>query len=178
MDSPHRLKMKIGPHEFEAEGTDKFVQKQFEAFKELVSGFPPTAPAQQIQSAPARGETVPQASNATSNGKRLSKIMRVEDRVVSLTVHPGNIYEAIMLLLYGQKELRQNESVTGAEVMEGLASTGGFSSVTRVDRYLESLAGGGDVIVIGEHRAKRYRLTNAGYTHAATLADNLAASVL
>jgi hypothetical protein len=180
MDTPHRLKIKIGQHEFEAEGTSETVQQQFEAFKELVKLAPPTFLPDSVQSSQSSTEaksTQLSKADVPSNGKALSKIMRVDDRVVSLTIRPNDLFEAILLILFGQKELRQNDSVTGSEILDGLKGTGGFSYVKRVDRYLENLAKDGEVIVIGEHRAKRYRLTNAGYTRAAQVVTVLIALI-
>src|SRR6267143_7295772 len=170
MDTNYRLKIKIGQNEFEAEGPIEVVQQQFEAFKQLVADAPSTP--SQIPFRPferSAEQTMPPESpsiDVSANAKSLSKIMRVDGRLISLTVRPDEPDDVILLLLYGQKELRQNDSVTGSEIMEGLTSTGGFSYVKRVDRYLENLAKEGMVIVIGEHRAKRYRLTNAGYSAA------------
>jgi hypothetical protein len=156
MDAPYRLKIKIGQNEFEAEGPPEAVQQQFEAFKEMVARIPSTPSQESAQlSQPSIEVKPPQLppADAAANGKTLSKIMRVDGRSVSLTARPEGIREAILLILYGQKELRENDSVSGSEVMHGLARTGGFS-VARVDRYLEALASDGEVIVIGEHRAK------------------------
>lgn len=60
--------------------------------------------------------------------------------------------------------------------MSGLQATGG-TSIGRVDRVLEKLGRDGDAIVIGERRAKRYRLTNTGLAKARQLAANLIAIV-
>ncbi len=106
----------------------------------------------------------------------LDKIMKVEKRVVSLTARPQMVGEAVLLVLYGQKILRGNDAVTGGEVMDALVTTGGYM-LPRVDRLLEKLSSDGDVIVIGEHRAKRYRLTNAGIIKARQLATDLLAIV-
>jgi DNA-binding transcriptional regulator PaaX len=60
--------------------------------------------------------------------------------------------------------------------MEGLTATGGLS-VLRVDRLLERIGNAGDVVVIGVHRSKRYRLTNAGLAKARQIAADLLATV-
>jgi hypothetical protein len=106
----------------------------------------------------------------------LDKIMRVENRIISLTVRPRSVEDAVLLVLYGQKILRVHDSVTGAEVMSGITATGGIA-VSRVDRLLEKMARDGDVIVVGEHRSKTYRLTNTGLAKARQLADDLLAIV-
>ncbi len=81
-----------------------------------------------------------------------------------------------MLILYAQKTLRENDSITGGEIIEGLTATGGLA-VMRVDRLLEKAGRDGDVIVIGERRAKRYRLTNTGLNKARGLAAEMIAIV-
>lgn len=183
----NKLKIKIGTNEFEAEGPTDAVQAQFESFKELVANVP-VAP---IQSPPPLAgfgpfvspdgeakQTIkePPPSNLNDVDKSLVKIMNVERRVVSLTVRPKTLNDAILALLYGQKLLRHSDAVTGAEVMDGLKATGGVS-VTRVDKPLEKAGVAGDVIVTGEHRAKRYRLTNTGLAKARKIANDMIAQI-
>jgi hypothetical protein len=175
---PYRLKLKIGQHEFEAEGDPQVVHEQFQAFRELIANMgnqssapPPTslAPeAQPILPSPEPGPSIVQI--------QLDKIMREDGRVVSLTIRPPNPDVAVLLLLYGQKMLRTNDSVSGAEIINGLSATGGIS-VSRVDKLIEKLGRQGDVIIFGEHRAKRYRLTNAGLSKARQYASDFCATV-
>jgi len=179
MDGSYRLKIKIGPHEFDAEGSPDVVQEQFRIFKEMIAAVPamptpqpqptPTPTAETAQINQNRADTAPQEP-------ALSKITKVEDRIISLTVRPRTVDDAVLLLLYSQKTLRDNDAVTGAEVMNGITATGGMS-VDRVDKLLERLGRDGDVIVIGERRSKRYRLTNAGATKARQIATDLLAIV-
>jgi len=181
MDSNYRLKIKVGQHEFEAEGPAEAVQQQFQAFKELVANAPSSIPSvEQAQSPERQAGAKPAIRPPVLDGifivNNLPKIMQVDGRVISLTVPPDEVSDAVLLILYGQKELRQNDSVTGSEILEGLKSTGRFP-ITRVDRLLEGLATAGVVIVIGEHRSKRYRLTNAGFARAIEVADSLIAKV-
>jgi hypothetical protein len=179
MDETYRLKIKVGPHEFEAEGPPDAVREQFQSFKEMLASmpaFPPPftqPPAIEVQNITA---PPPPAQDASFNEDTLDKIIRVDGRVVSLTVRPQTVSEAVLVILYVQKVRRQNDAVTGAEVMNGLTTTGGYS-VTRVDRVMTDLSGTGDVIVIGVHRARRYRLTNSGFNRARQIAASLVAMV-
>jgi hypothetical protein len=179
MDNTYRLKIKIGPHEFEAEGPAHVVQAQFQLFKEMVGSAPapvPTYPQEEVRPSdfqPVATVSVPDLATLDSS---LGKIMKVDNRVVSLTARPKTVGEAILLLLFGQKMMRENDSVTGGEVMDGLVATGGYM-LPRVDRMLEQFAKIGDVIVIGMHRSKRYRLTNAGLGRARQIATALLATV-
>lgn len=176
-----KLKLRIGAHEFEAEGPPELVTEQFNAFKELIATLPaPTGPsASPSLSLPLAPPSVsPSASVDPAlqvESESLMRIMKVDDRIVSLTVRARSIDDAVLLLLYGQKSVRGNDSVTGAEIMGGLTSTG--IRVNRVDRLLESAGEIGDVIVVGSGRAKRYRLTNSGFAKARAIAGELIASV-
>ena len=70
---------------------------------------------------------------------------------------------------------RNNETVTGAEIVDGLKVSGQI--VSRLDRLMEKIAAEGHVIIIGSHRAKRYRLTNQGFSRAQEIAKELIATV-
>lgn len=164
-----RLKIKIGDNELDTEGPPEVVQARFEAFKELVLSV-------------ASRDNVPGATPKHDKGQRdrndsgqpedidaqLASIMRLDDRIVSLTAPPKDVNDAILLVLLGQSVMRANESVTGAEVMDGLKVSG--QGLERVDRLLQKAADAGDIIVIGQKRAKRYRLTNTGRSKARGIA--------
>ncbi len=178
MENTTRLKIKIGPHEFEAEGSSQAVNEQFQMFKEMVAAAPasiPTYPRTQSE-APTLSPVSPAANgNEPENADNsLHKIVEHDndERVVSLTVKPQSVEEAILVMLLAQKWLLANETVTGSAIIDGLKSTGGME-FTRVDRLLEKMGREGNIIVIGERRSKRYRLTNAGITKARTIANDL-----
>jgi len=165
----YRLKLKIGEHEFEAEGPVEVVRSQFEAFKELVSSLPrntandtPRTEAQTQLDIPA---------SASDNTLSLDKITRMDDRIISLTAHPDNVEDALLLLLLGQRTFRGNDAVTGSELIGGLRQSG--FTVARVDWRLERLARDGMIIKIGSGRASRYRLTNQGMNKAQGTARSL-----
>lgn len=178
MDDTYRLKIKIGNFEFEAEGPPDAVREQFQSFKELVAMCPPAAEpkAQETPVDSSLPPLLPPApTDMASIDSSLDKIMRLDNRIVSLTVRPTSPEEATLLLLYGQKVKRQNDSVTGYEILTGFETTGLGSP--RVDRLMDKLSQDGDAIVIGERRAKRYRLTNAGLIKARQIAAKFIASV-
>jgi hypothetical protein len=186
MDDSYRQRLKIGIHEFEAQGPVNVVQEQVKRFLDLIASLPAeqVLPASREPDVPTTVSEVliptPTSSRNTISipaiDLRLDKIMKVAERIVSLTVRPKNPDDAALLLLYGQKMLRENDSVTGAEIMGGITATGGLS-MDRVDRLLEKLARDGDVIVVGEHRSKRYRLTNSGLNKVRHVAGELVATV-
>jgi len=167
-----KLKMKIGIHEFEAEGPIEIVQSQFAAFKELISNLPLIKSPQPEQS------IVPVADEKNVDPLphlSIEKIVKADGRVVSLTARCESIDEAVLLILLGQKEFRSNQEATGAEIMDGLVQSG--YRIPRVDRLMDKLTSDGSVITIGVHRGRRYRLTNLGLTKALNIAKEVIATV-
>jgi hypothetical protein len=177
MDIPTRLKMKVGDHEFDAEGSADSVREQFQAWQELVK-MAAVAPVAQAQKQEPTGDTPPQPKQESNaiDANLLGRVMRWENRTVSLTAQLTSVHDAILLMLYGQKIIRNNEAVTGSELLSGLGATGGFA-VGRIDRFLDKLALDGDVTTFGERRGKKYRLTNTGTAKARAIAVDLIAKV-
>jgi hypothetical protein len=177
MDS-YRLKTKIGDNEFDAEGDPETVNAQFQAFKELVAmalAAPPPVTVAAPVSPPMAAPATPPRLDLSAVDAQLPKIMKVDDRIVSLTVRAKDVDDAVLLLLYGQRILRETDGIGGFEVVGGLATTG--QRVDRVDRVLDRAARDGYAIIIGERRARRYRLTNTGLTKAREIAAELIATV-
>jgi hypothetical protein len=167
-----RLKIKIGTHEFEAEGPIDVVQSQFAAFKELIVGIPfEKQPTTQDQP-PIQGgldERPPQSH------VQIERILKADGRVVSLTARCDSPDEAALLILLGQKELRSNQEATGSEIMDGLTQSG--YRLGRVDHLMNKLSSEGSVITMGIHRGRRYRLTNLGLLKALEIAKEVIATV-
>ena len=144
----YKLKLKIGEHEFEAEGPVEVVKSQFEAFKDLVSSLPRNN-ANDIPRSEAQAQ-LGVSSNASDNALSLDKITRMDDRIISLTAHPDNVEDALLLLLLGQRTFRGNDAVTGSELIGGLRQSG--FTIARVDWGLRRLASVGIIIEIGPGR--------------------------
>lgn len=172
----NRLKIRIGDHEFEAEGPVETVQAQFAAFTELVSSLPIR---QEKPQPPAGDSTSGSGENGGGNTGaapvNLDKVMRASGRVISLTASAASVPDAALLLLLGQRIYRNNDSVTGAEILDGLRESG--LPVGRADRILDPLASEGAVITVGAGRGRRYRLSNAGVARAQDIARALIALV-
>lgn len=168
-----RIKIKIGEHEFEAEGPAEIVKEQFEAFKDIIRSLPSI-------NTSARKADEQQASLNQSDTQQfphipLEKILHVDGRIVSLTALPSTPNDAALLIMLGHKDLRNNLSVTGQEIGDGLAQSG--RPVARVDRIMEDAIGEALVLKTGIKRASRYRLTNQGLTKALGLARDLLATL-
>jgi hypothetical protein len=164
-----KIKIKIGNHEFEAEGPAEIVQSQFATFKDLIALQPTT-----ILSPPSQTEQqIPQdqPQSGVQPALQLDKIFKVEGRIVSLTAHAGSPDDATILLMLGQKQFRGNDGVTGQELGDGLEHSG--IRVLRVDRIMDKFVKEGLVLKIGLGRASRYRLTNPGLAKAQSVAKDL-----
>ena len=163
----NKLRIKIGDHEFEAEGPSEIVQAQLAAFKELLAN--PQAHTKQAETPESQTQNSPASVKSAPNGPpALDKIIKVEGRVVSLTAHTNSLEDALMLLLLGQKTFRSNDGVTGSELVDGLKRSG--QSTDHMGRTLEKIASEGSIIITGAHRGKKYRMTNQGVTKAQQIA--------
>jgi len=154
----YRLKIKIGDHEFEAEGPAEAVQKQFEAFREIVSTLPDRK-TEIKDPVNTNGIQPVEVSNLNPD-----PIFRTTGRVVSLTALPQSEVDAVLMILFGQRYYRKNDAVTGSEIIDGMEESG--YRMPRIDRILTSLEGEGAVSISGAHRGKRYRLSNLGLRRA------------
>jgi len=166
-----RVKLKVGEHEFEAEGPLEAVQSQLATWKDLITEATTHIPKQCAQ------PTTQSPTNGTQsrNGLTLDAIMKLDGRVVSLTARGQSSDDEIMLVLLGQKMLRSNDAVTGAEITSGLRQTGGLDG--RIDYRLNKMIDAGEVVAIGERRGRRYRLTNTGLNKAQEISRNVIATV-
>jgi hypothetical protein len=164
-----KIRIKIGEHEFEAEGTTESVQAQLETFKVMltsINDIPARPVAQEVkQAAPIIADT------GDPTHVPLEKILHVSGRVVSLTAIPSSTEMAALLILLGHKNLRNNESVTGQEIGDGLAQSG--RPVARTDRVMEKAITEAYVMKSGFKRSTRYRLTNSGNQKALATAREL-----
>ena len=160
-----KIKIKIGDHEFEAEGPTDVVQSQFQAFKELIAAVPVT-----IVPPPSSGPKL--NGQAEQPKSKLEKMFKTEGRIVSLTAIPQTTNDAALLVMLGQKHFRGNDTVTGQEVGDGLDHSGVMAG--RVDRIMDAFIQEGSVMKIGQGRATRYRLTNTGMNKAVNVASQLA----
>jgi hypothetical protein len=165
-----RLRVKIGVHEFEAEGPPDVVAEQFQAWRELIAEQPSTRPDQQLD---AGGD--PDRHRDTSTVGELPSIFSYDRKreLLSLSVHPrGNRRhaDAALLLVYGYKLLGRDEVIVGT-LKEALAVSG--LKVDRVDRIIVPYVTANLVLKGGSGKGGKYRLTNLGIDRAKELIDDL-----
>ena len=176
----HKLRIKIGQHEFEAEGDADIVKQQLEEFKAIISehrtpeqklpdnDIPPLVPSQQ----PPLG---------IGTAELLSKVIRMEEKKpLTLSVLPrGDQREsdAALVLLLAYSRARRQQEVGGAALLEGLKVSG--YSLDRVDRIMDRMIETAEPLVLrtGVRRGVKYRLTTRGVTRAQVVVEEMAAIV-
>ncbi|MGD1214763.1 MAG: hypothetical protein ABR861_07230 [Terriglobales bacterium] len=167
-----RLKAKVGEHEFDAEGPVDVVQRQYEAWKALIASTSKqshvTTEQQQNQVAPLKPADNPETI-------AMQKILKVDGRIVSLTVKPESEGIAALLVLLGHKLSKNSDTVTASELRVGMEHSG--YRFARVDRLMQPLCDEGLVIKIGTKKATRYRLINPGLARAMAEAEKAIGTV-
>jgi len=170
----HKLRVKIGVNEFEAEGEAEWVSAQVETWRELLSAAPRTPPAGR----PAEEAEPPPDEEGLGEdlAPKLTKVFAVDKRkkLVTLRVQPsGNQREAdaILLLLFGYTKLLGQDDVLVGLVKESMADSG--LRVDRVDRAIAPHQTAGYARKGGTAKGSKYRLTNTGETRARELVSVL-----
>ena len=171
----YKLHVKIGPHEFSAEGPVDDVKEQFDAFKELISTAQ-AVPTEKIRGADATDSSELESSADTQDERLLRILYGQNDKrglVTLRIVRKGKegIPESILLILLGYLILRNEEEVGVTKLKLALAQSG--IRTERIDRKTVSYVDSGLLIKHGKAKGSRYRLTNTGEAEARRLMEEL-----
>lgn len=157
----HRIKVKLGNAEFDAEGKPEAVQAQYEAFLKLVALLPkPETVAPKTDFIKVTPTGAIEIADAV-----LDRVFRRGD-VLSLSALPsGEEREAdtMLALLYGYLKLQNEQTVTGTSLRKSALVSG--VNIDRADRVLNTLIPD-FVLAGGVRKARRYQLNNRGLTRA------------
>src|SRR5258705_5537410 len=110
-----RIRVKFGEHEIELEGSADAVERQFEPFKQFLMPAPPPPSPKESADEVKQVPTPPRLS--------LEAITKVRGTIYSLTVN-AKVEDAILVILLAQRIFRNNNSVSGIEIMKGLRDSG------------------------------------------------------
>jgi hypothetical protein len=172
-----KIKIEIGSHKIEAEGLSKEESdERLSLFKELVLASLGRAPQVATNHAPdrKREKTDPNPSEAPiKTDDPLAPLFRAQDRVVSLTNPPqgqNRAGDGFLLILLGQRILRNREWVSVSDLKNGLTNSG--IPVDRIDAITATLSTE-DYMKRGERRHKDYRLTNPGEQKAKQIGEEI-----
>src|SRR2546430_5384640 len=125
---PFRLKLKVGLHEFEAEGDQETVERQLAIWRELIA-----TPGMSASPLPREGGPVGPATAPNEPTAKYAKIFRHQGRVVSLSVQPNGDRrnaDAALLVILGQRLYNGTDLVSGGQIIDGLDQSG----ITGVER--------------------------------------------
>jgi hypothetical protein len=160
----HRIKVKIGPYEFDAEGDPDAVKQQYADFMTLVSQAPSITPA-----APNPVQPPPPAENV---GKvDVARVFRQGDPLSLAALPRGDMANAdgLLMLIYGYMKVLGEQGVTGTTLMKSAKQSG--INVDRIDRALDPRR---DLILqAGNKKGLRYSLNNRGEIEAERLMRQL-----
>ena len=191
---PYRLRIKLGAHEFESEGSEEAVKEQFAIWRELL-GSPASqsivaaSPVAPIVTTPIEQDSPPPfvalqvAAPVVSNGgngaefSAYDKIFVHRDKLVVLSILPegeSRESDAAMLIMLGRRHYLREELVGGTGIIQGLQQSG--MGYLRADRVFGGNLGQ-YVTRTGQKRAARYRLTQVGISKAKEIAKRLEAIV-
>jgi hypothetical protein len=171
MAETNKFHVKLGPHEFNGEGSEEAVRERYESWLEVVKMMMASTPA------PPKHDEHKVAGNESGNGNggqpldraTLDRIFLVDtDGQVSLRVLPtGDQRDAagLILLLYGYRVLSNQNDVLSGRLLAS-AHTSGLD-VGRIDKVLAPHM---DLVSKGGIRAgSRWALRNTGVNRAETI---------
>lgn len=167
----HRIKAKIGPYEFDAEGDRDLVSKQYDQFLALITALPKEA-AQSLKNTDP--ERPPPGNGIDLPRDVLSRVFR-DDEPFSLLAKPksDNVdTDGLIVLMYGMGALKGETHVTGSALMKSAKQSGLRLKADRVDRTIDEYVGK-FVNAAGNKRGLRYSLNNEGIKHAIRLINEM-----
>jgi hypothetical protein len=170
MTTNHRIKVKLGDAEFEAEGAEDKVQAQYDQFLAACTHVSP-----KTGNKPPLGKQDAREA-ADLDDAMIAKAFELRsDGVVTLRRRPPDTMESadkIALLLYGYRRLKNEEHVLATQLLRAASLSGlGIERIDRAaDAYMPTFIMRG-----GQKKGTNYLLTTQGIGKAAELAMQLLA---
>lgn len=163
----YKLHIKVGEHEFNGEGPEESIKRDFELWKELISIPVKAAPDQPNTSVAFGGAAASISTSQLTDADidQLSRIFLSDDKrnLVTLRALPrtdNRDSDSMLLILYGYLNMRQQHEVTVTQLKSALRQSG--CMVDRVDRVASKARSSGWINKGGLGKGGRYSLTNAG----------------
>lgn len=172
---PYKLHLKIGPHEFSAEGPAEVVKQDFEMWKSLIHDLP-------AQSAlPASSEKNGKAGSDTSAlpKEQIERIYLLDDKrdMLTLRILPRSddrYADALLLVVLGYKIIKGTDEIMVTQLKPAMRQSG--CMVERIDQVAAKYVRQGYLNKGGMGKGGRYSLTNSGIEKATALLNSLASS--
>lgn len=174
MAETHKLRIKIGDAEFEAEGSQESIKLQYDAFLAALAAAPKAAPASARSTSSSHSSTDTAAGANQDQDQLVAKAYNgdADKDLVSLKYLPkGETREAdaLLLLIYGYSKLKGAEAVLGTQLLRAARQSG--LTLDRVDRHIVKH----DAFLMkgGARKGMKYSLNNQGFVKAAELLSQL-----
>ena len=173
-----KLRVKIDGREFEAEGRPDIVGRQFEAFRLMIQegGLAKSMRSPSAVLDGRRSGIGGRPSEVGDQDSALAILFQVAPQTqrLSLRQPPTGRFpeaDAVLLLLFGHKRMREEEDVPVTVLTEALKQSG--CPVKRLDRILTIYTKDHSVLRSGRGKGGKYRLTNLGLKKAEALVQHL-----
>jgi len=171
----YKLHLKIGPHEFSAEGPPEIVKQDFENWKSLIQDAP-TQPASPTLS----GQNGKPQDNLNPPTKlQAEKVYVLDDKrdMISLRILPRSDdrhADALLLILLGYKTIRAVDDLMVTQLKPAMRQSGCL--VDRIDQVAAKYVRQGLLNKGGMGKGGRYSLTNSGVEKAMALLNSITSS--
>lgn len=176
-----KLKIKIGNHEFEAEGSQEHVQQQFERFCKLIEKSIETLPLEKTittEKPNTQQNTDEIKSNGFSKTLPLEKIIKFDkDKgLISLIVLPTSgetrDADAVLLLLLGYNYYKNETEILVTVLNEALEQSGIYSK-DRINKTISPYIEQHLILKSGSRKGSKCKLSNQGMRKAEEIAWEL-----
>lgn len=162
MADVHKVRIKIGDAEFEAEGSEESVKLQFDSFLAALSARGTTTPQVQADRKTAgNGFELPPPPSSGLEKAQLDRAFSIKDNVVSLRVLPQTQTreaDTLLMLVYGFAAIKSQDMVLGTQLIKAARVSG--LNLDRIDRAI----GRHDQYLLkgGARKGMKYGLNNPG----------------
>jgi hypothetical protein len=177
MESNYKLQLKIGPHEFYAEGPVELVKRDFELWKTMIREIPTTS----LAGSDSEEQQVPlvSKSGALPAKEHVGRVFLFDEKkgMVTLRILPRSEdrnAEGLLLLVFGYRMLMNMDEVAVTLLRPSLRQSG--CTIDRVDQIAAKFVRQGFLNKGGRGKGGKYSLTNSGLNKAGALVIALASS--
>jgi hypothetical protein len=167
---PHRLKVRLGPHEFDGEGEKETVKEQYEMWLQAITAMPNAGERRGANATPNTANKIEEVDDEVE--ALWNRAYKRSDNSVSLNVLPQTKApnpDAILLLIYGFHALLKQEFAKATDLMDAAKQSG-----LRIDR-VDRLPSDYNALIIkgGNGKGSRYSLNNRGLARAQELLEQM-----
>lgn len=169
---PYKLSVKVAEHEFNGEGAEDAVRRDFDAWRELIAMLPPKI----ASSAKPEAERAIDGAPEEIAGPLLTRAFDFDERKGLLTLRAlphtqDREADTLVLLLLGYKLMANQEEVGVTTLKWALEQSG--CTVDRVDRIASKPLNARLILKGGKAKGSRFSLTNPGVGRAKDLLQEL-----